>query len=447
MGVPPAWELCDLNSANGTYVNGQRLYGCHRLQAGDRILFGQPGQNCPEFVFEYQQTYQPTIPSPPAANPYYPPTVPVAPPVANPYSPPPPGSPPPLPVPPPPPPPGSPPPLPVPPPPPPPVYSAAGESQPSSLRFSQVFPIASTGRDLARKAFLIPGIFTVVFVVGMFFSLALSNRGHRFITFATLLGLYLALAAYYFIYRLCGKPKPWWLLTGSIVFTILSLLFVADFTLIPWNVGAANLFGEASFFNVLLANFVGPGLGEEFFKAIPVVLVLLLGTRLHSPSRERIGVWEPLDGILLGAASAVGFTLVETLLIYVPRQIEEAGIEAGLQLLIPRIIGSVSGHMAYSGYLGYFIGLSMLKPRKRWRILAIGYFSAATLHALWNSIASLGLFLGGLFSSSPAAGLLIGGFLLMLVGVVSYAFLAAAILKARALSPNRSQNFATRFFN
>ncbi len=38
---------------------------------------------------------------------------------------------------------------------------------------------------------------------------------------------------------------------------------------------------------------------------------------------------------------------------------------AGLQLLIPGILGSAAGHMAYSGYLGYFIGLSALKPRKR----------------------------------------------------------------------------------
>jgi RsiW-degrading membrane proteinase PrsW (M82 family) len=34
--------------------------------------------------------------------------------------------------------------------------------------------------------------------------------------------------------------------------------------------------------------------------------------------------------------------------------------------------------------------------------------------------------------------------ILAFVGVLSYAFLAAAILKARELSPTRSQNFATR---
>ncbi|WP_410503736.1 PrsW family glutamic-type intramembrane protease [Leptolyngbya sp. 7M] len=83
--------------------------------------------------------------------------------------------------------------------------------------------------------------------------------------------------------------------------------------------------------------------------------------------------------------------------------------------------------MAYSGYLGYFIGLSVLKPAKRWRILGVGYLTAAALHALWNTMGLVNLLV------------------LAVVGVVSYAFLTAAILKARALSPTRSQNFATRF--
>jgi len=67
---------------------------------------------------------------------------------------------------------------------------------------------------------------------------------------------------------------------------------------------------------------------------------------------------------LLGTASAVSFTLVETLGQYVPEMIRNGSLEAvsvgelvGLQLLFPRILGSVAGHMAYSGYLGYFIGL------------------------------------------------------------------------------------------
>lgn len=48
-GVKIVWQICDLNSANGTYINGSRLYGCQTLQAGDRLQLGQKG---PEFSFE-----------------------------------------------------------------------------------------------------------------------------------------------------------------------------------------------------------------------------------------------------------------------------------------------------------------------------------------------------------------------------------------------------------
>jgi RsiW-degrading membrane proteinase PrsW (M82 family) len=69
----------------------------------------------------------------------------------------------------------------------------------------------------------------------------------------------------------------------------------------------------------------------------------------------------------------VGFTLLETPLRVRspchpkchPKAGPDAGQLVGLQLLIPGILGSAAGHMAYSGYLGYFIGLSALKPSKR----------------------------------------------------------------------------------
>jgi len=79
-----------------------------------------------------------------------------------------------------------------------------------------------------------------------------------------------------------------------------------------------------------------------------------------------------------------------------------------LQLLIPRILGAAA-HMAYSGYWGYFIDLSALKPRKRWSILGVGYFSASALHALSNALVAASVLLRAL------------------VGVLSYVFLVAAI--------------------
>lgn len=382
------WEICDLSSANGTYINGQYLKGCQKLQPGDRIELGQGG---PQFIFEC---------------PHYNP-------------------------------------LPLTPPPTPsnltaarktPLISAAAASyqKPDSVTFTQLFPLASTGRDLTQKAFLIPGILTVVFVVLMFAAVGQSA------VFNLLLATYLSGAAFFFVYQLCGKSKPLWVLIACALCTSLILVgpILPLFILIFRDILPGKLPNEGevvSAASLFVRMFFGAGLMEELLKALPVLGAYFLGMLFSSPWRERIGVWEPLDGILLGAASAVGFTLLETLGQYVPEIMNNVTLQAGegqllgLQLLIPRILGSVVGHMAYSGYLGYFIGLSILKPSKRWRILSVGYLCAATLHALWNATGYV----------SPL--------LLAVVGVLSYAFLASAILKARALSPTRSQNFATRF--
>jgi RsiW-degrading membrane proteinase PrsW (M82 family) len=375
------WEICDLSSSNGTFVNGDRLNGCRKLQPGDRIVLGE---QVIEFIFELQ-TQEQAQPAD-AANP------PASPPVR-------------------------------------------------ALSMSQLIPILSTGKDLKNKAFLIPAIFTVLCVISMFMSIG------NFVAFAGLLAFYLAGAAFFAVYRLCGKRKPWWLLliaaisTAATIISPLFQLFVFVFRkLLPGDV--FNVPERAGFMSHLIANFFGAGMLEELLKSIPVFICYGLGLLLvKSPRwRERLGVCEPLDGILIGTASAVGFTLLETLGQYVPEIVSDvaqsdgrgAAYFVGLQLLIPRILGAVAGHMAYSGYFGYFIGLSALMPSKWWLILPIGYLTSSTMHGFWNASASLG------------GSKLVGFIVLAVVGILSYAFLAAAILKARTLSPTRSQNFATR---
>ena len=378
-----SWILCDLNSANGTYLNGKRLQECQQVFPGDRITLGYDG---PQLIFSSEIVEQKTTIS--ANN-----------------------------------------------------SSAAGTtnsqnySKPDSVSFTQLFPIVSTGKDLTSKAYLIPGILTVIFVVLMFATVGKPEANQ------IIVAVYIALAAYYFIYQLCGKHKPWWVLLSVSLSTALILvspildLFIFVFReILPGRLPSGQ--ESITFTEWLVRMFFGAGLMEELLKALPVLGIYFVGLKLPSPWRERIGVSEPLDGILLGAASAVGFTLLETLGQYVPEVSQSAAIQAGtetgqlvgLQLLIPRILGSVAGHMAYSGYLGYFIGLAVLKPKLGGKILLVGYLSASALHALWNATGA------------------INGLLLVVVGVLSYAFLMAAILKARALSPNREQNFATRFF-
>lgn len=50
------WQVCDLSSTNGTYINDVRLQGCRILQLGDRITFSKGG---PEFIFECQEIAEP----------------------------------------------------------------------------------------------------------------------------------------------------------------------------------------------------------------------------------------------------------------------------------------------------------------------------------------------------------------------------------------------------
>jgi FHA domain len=52
----PSWQICDLNSTNGTYINGQKIKGCQILKSGDKITLGypNPSEKAPEFIFEGQ---------------------------------------------------------------------------------------------------------------------------------------------------------------------------------------------------------------------------------------------------------------------------------------------------------------------------------------------------------------------------------------------------------
>lgn len=308
----------------------------------------------------------------------------------------------------------------------------AGRTAPTK---SQLLPVISNWRQVLQKGYLVPALLTVACVVALF---AIQEPTYYF----PILGLYITVAFYYiFIYLLCGKAKPWWLLVGAAIATIVILespllrVFALIFRgFLPDDLLNRTLTGQTNFVVSFITMFFAAGLMEELLKAVPVFAIYYIGTRLRSPWRERIGVWEPLDGILLGAASGIGFTLFETLGEYVPKMFasvaaehgEGAGLYMALTLLIPRVLHSVAGHMAYSGYFGYFIGLSALKPESRWQILGIGYVSAAAIHALWNSTTVSGVWL------------------LIIVGGLTWACLAAAILKARQLSPTRAQNFATQ---
>jgi hypothetical protein len=60
-----SWQICDLNSTNGTYINGQKIKGCQILTPSDKITLSYPtaSEKSPEFVLEGQLNASTTNPS------------------------------------------------------------------------------------------------------------------------------------------------------------------------------------------------------------------------------------------------------------------------------------------------------------------------------------------------------------------------------------------------
>lgn len=375
-----AWQVRDLASANGTFVNDQRLEVSHQLRSGDVLQLGRTG---PRFRFEALQDQEDQEGESQSISTAKPKT--------------------------------------------------GGLPQDVSVTLTQLFPLISTGGQLGENPVFLLGLLTIAIGISLF--VGFGNP----IVFNSLLALYLSLSLYYvFIYQLCGKSKSGLLLVGMAVSTIALLkspvlqgclwLFreVLPGEVLPFSWQETGRSTAIHLIQVTYHTFWGTGLMEEILKALPVLTWVAMSNRLPQPWRNRWGVVDPLDGILLCTASALGFTLLETLGQYVPQVTQqitgtasvEAGQLAGLQLLIPRVLGSIAGHLAYSGYFGYFIGLICLRPyspTQQLGLLVLGCLSAAILHTLWN--------VAGLFSP----------ILLALSGILSYSLLMAAILKARTL--------------
>lgn len=75
-----------------------------------------------------------------------------------------------------------------------------------------------------------------------------------------------------------------------------------------------------------------------------------------------------------------------------------------------------------------------MKPKKRWRLLGIGYLTSAALHTIGAIVSEL--------QHEHKLDSLVGNILLAVIGSLAYMFLMAAILKAAHLSPINSHQSA-----
>ena len=264
--------------------------------------------------------------------------------------------------------------------------------------------------------------------------------------YALMVVCFMAMESVHTIYKLCGIRKPfWWLaIMAAVTFIVCRTIAVncniydaynAFTNIIPRRLGLDH--GQLSFFDQWANFFFSAAIPEEIIKISPVIFALIIGRFLPSPWRERLGVREPLDGVLLGSTSAMGFSASETVYRYFltlncntnPPHFQLLHDRVTL-LIFPRALGEVAGHAAYTGFLGYVIGLAIVRPRRRWFTLLSGFVVATLVHSLYDTTVDL----SGFYSV-----------LSLLVAIACYALLAAAILKAREISPTRAHNFATNF--
>lgn len=364
---------------------------------------------------------------------------------------------------------------------------------------SQLLPLGSAFQELLTKPYFWPGVMACLGLTLLWTTLV--NKALKipvslgYITvqvpvYYAVVALMLTAGGAFALYRMVGKQKAWWLVPAVVVVT-------AVLTESPVMGGLQKLFGivgpaaaDGSIAGQFVFHFFAAALPEELLKSIPVWVGVFIGmkmlTRLNAqhPGRQ-LAVLEPIDGLLIGAASGFGFALSETLLGYVPGAmlntsdvanqmlgwLQSKGIQLkipadmgirklifelymviakligpgnaealvngfiargqgrGLELMLPRLFGDVFGHAAYAGIFGYFIGLATMKPANRVKTVLIGLAIACVLHASWNATASQ----GSLF--------------VFVVAMAAFVMLAVCIIKARQISPERSQLIASQIID
>jgi RsiW-degrading membrane proteinase PrsW (M82 family) len=273
----------------------------------------------------------------------------------------------------------------------------------------------------------------------------------------SILAIYIAFIINYYINQMCGQARPGWLqaLVSIAMFWLLTTPFWDHwYDLFYRVIPGHSLEKSSSAFAVIAGDIFGTGLCEEGFKALPLIGLALAGAAFAFLSRRttgrlsallsgvtaHCGLREPLDGIVLGAASGSGFFIYETLVQYVPQVLDNAkypGDRAfnGLVELLARGLPELTAHSAYSGLFGYFIGLAVLRPGMALFLIPLGWLNAAVLHGAWDATSDL---IDSALTSAPIH---------LVIGVLSYALLAGAIFKARDISPNfsdRDRSFASR---
>ncbi len=310
--------------------------------------------------------------------------------------------------------------------------------------FSEMIPLRSTKIKLWKSPLMLLAVFTALITGAIFILFNQINHTQdvqaKFELFKSMVMIsifYMLLVLMLTLHLYSRTDKPIWFYIFPFVGVCLLLgtPAAAAYFFVYRTLPPGNIMGMA-FSNSLVPHwigmFVGAGLCEEMLKATPVLIAAaftayagrfrpLMPASIYNLVRIR----GPLDGTLAGLAAGAAFIFLETGAEWVPREVVQtfrasqnnigAGFANGLMLLLPRVFQGITGHMGWSAVFGYFIGLAVLRPSRRWTLLAIGYLTASVLHAN-NNTSGLG-----------------PGFVIYITGTMTAVMFIACLLKARQI--------------
>jgi RsiW-degrading membrane proteinase PrsW (M82 family) len=220
----------------------------------------------------------------------------------------------------------------------------------------------------------------------------------------------LALAGYVW-YRDITGTEPLVLLAATFVLAVLTAGFAAVL-----NSVLQPVFTTLGFIGLILFFYLVVGPVEEVVK--------LLAVRLYAYNDDRFTA--VIDGAVYGAVAGLGFAFIENAL-YISRALEDVGqlavglglIGVGADITVTRALAG-PGHVVYSAFAGYYLGLAKFNPENRGPIVVKGLVIAATIHATYNATVGVA---SGLIQSLMGIPGLAASFLYILLYVGAFGFL------------------------
>ena len=185
----------------------------------------------------------------------------------------------------------------------------------------------------------------------------------------------LGFAAYVYVSDVTsGEPLS--LLVATFLLSILTATFAAIL-----NSVAQPYFQRFGFLGMVAFFFVIVGPVEETVK--------LLAVRLYAYTDVRFDA--VIDGAVYGAIAGLGFAVIENL-VYIAQSVDLGELTLGIAALgagdgiaaLRALAGP--GHVIYSAFAGYYLGLAKFNPGNRGPIVVKGLILAAVIHALYNTL-------------------------------------------------------------